>query len=255
MTVNLTVSDLRYTYFPLTEALRDLTFSVDAFPLVILGPNGAGKSTFLRLLTTQLLSRRGSITLDGDSTATRGGRRALRSQIGWLPQTVIPIPGLRAREQVAYSGWLKGMSRGAAWDAAEVALHRVDLQDQEKVGAGRLSGGQLRRLGIAQAIVNAPSTLLLDEPYAGLDPEQRGHVRHLIAELAEDTSVIASTHQTEDLATVYRSVVIIADGTSRFCGSVDEFLAHDHAGVDTAARAENAYRSVLRGSDLSAANP
>jgi len=238
----LVVDDLTLSYGR-RVALDGVSFNCDAFPLAILGPNGAGKSTLLSVLTTRMRAKGGTFSLPGVDQASRS--RDVRARIGWLPQDVLPVPGLRVREQVAFFGWLMGMSQPAAWRASEGALDAVGLLDRARQSAARLSGGQRRRLGIAQSIVHAPGVLFMDEPTAGLDPDQRAGLRELITDLAQDVPTVITTHQVDDLHDVFRSVVVIADGRVVFSGTVDHFL--DLAPTDAPAgrRAEAAYRQVL----------
>ncbi|WP_327676126.1 ATP-binding cassette domain-containing protein [Kitasatospora sp. NBC_00458] len=199
---------------------------------VLLGPNGAGKSTLLALAASQLDPDRGSVTWHGVNPASGGGdRAAYRRAVAWLPQQVTPVPGLNVREQVAYCGWLKGMSRAAAWQASAGALARVGLDRLADRAGHQLSGGQLRRLGIAGCLAHHSELILMDEPTAGLDPAQRTVFRSLVEELTEDVSVVVSTHQTEDLAGTYRHVVVLDAGRVRFQGSTADF----HALADGAA--------------------
>lgn len=162
-----------------------------------------------------------------------------------MPQHTRPVPGLTAREQVAYAGWLKGMSRQDAWQRAATVLARVGLHRLEDTTAATLSGGQLRRVGIAQALIHAASILLLDEPTAGLDPAQRAQFREIIGNLPSTTPVLVSTHQVDDLNEIFETVVVMEEGMVRFIGTVAEFVAHAHPGSERAA--ESAYASLVYG--------
>ncbi len=142
-----------------------------------------------------------------------------------MPQQIRPIPGFTVREQIAYAGWLKGMSKGGSWDDAPRAIERVQLGGKINELASTLSGGQLRRLGVAQTIIHDSRLILMDEPTAGLDPAQRATFRKLVKEIATTTNVIVSTHQTEDLADLYEWVVVLDEGAVQFTGSVAEFMA------------------------------
>ncbi|MFF0295868.1 ATP-binding cassette domain-containing protein [Kitasatospora sp. NPDC004614] len=218
-----------------------LSISFEPGATVLLGPNGAGKSTLLGIAATALKPKAGEVRL-GDSTTSV---RAYRRKVGWLPQQVRPVAGLKVREQVAYGGWLKGMSRAAAWDASAAALAKVRLTQLADRRSTELSGGQLRRLGIAQALVHDAEVVLLDEPTAGLDPAQRAAFRRLLAELQDTVSFIVSTHQTEDLAASYRSVVVLDQGQVRYQGSIGEFLDRAPAAVSEERRAEAAYARLV----------
>ncbi len=205
--------------------LRDFDLRFPAGCTVLLGPNGAGKTTLLSLAASLLWPQRGKVTLERLTTAHRHDLRTYRRKVGLLPQFIQAVPGLRVREQVAYAGWLKGQNRRDAWDSASDALARVQMSDLAQRPASKLSGGQLRRMGIAQALVHDAEVLLLDEPTAGLDPTQRGRVRRLIGELSETTAVVVSTHQTDDISRTYDSVIVLDDGQVRFHGGVQELTA------------------------------
>lgn len=228
-------------------ALQHISLMLGDFPLAVLGPNGAGKSTLLSLIAGLARPTTGIVALtEYDRRSTRGSSSArLRKHTGWLPQDVAPIPGFTCLEQVTYAGWLKGMRVKAARRAATEALERLHLETLARRRVQELSGGQRRRLGIAQALAHGPDYLVLDEPHAGLDPEQRSNVRAALDELAETTRVIVSTHQTEDLATTYRGVLVIADGRVLMHGSISDF--YGSTGVDRAQPlgAETAYRRLL----------
>lgn len=191
---------------------------------VLLGPNGAGKSTLLGLIADTLRPQAGTIRVVGlGSPSDHGNRRRYRRGVVWLPQRSGAFPGLTAREHVAYCGWLKGLSRSDAWDGSAAALTAVDLAARADVRAATLSGGQIRRLGVAGALVSGAQWILLDEPTAGLDPAQRARFAQVIQDLPSEVSVIVSTHQTEDVAATYDHVTVLVDGHVPFSGSVDAF--------------------------------
>ncbi|MFD5084553.1 ATP-binding cassette domain-containing protein [Kitasatospora sp. NPDC058406] len=217
---------IEFQYNRKATLFAGLDLRIENRATVLLGPNGAGKSTLMSLAASHLSPHRGSVTWHGVNPATGGGdRAAYRRAVAWLPQQVTPVPGLSVREQVAYCGWLKGMSRTAAWQASAGALARVGLDRLADRAGHQLSGGQLRRLGIAGCLAHHSELILMDEPTAGLDPTQRAVFRSLVEELTEDVSVVVSTHQTEDLAETYRHVVVLDRGRIRFQGGTGEFHA------------------------------
>ncbi|QIB44953.1 ATP-binding cassette domain-containing protein [Streptomyces aureoverticillatus] len=245
--MTLEISRCTFAYRRGGTVLNRLSLTFDSGCTVLLGPNGAGKSTLLGIAATALAPQKGQVSLGGLTPDSSAHAKAYRRRVGWLPQQVRPVAGLKLREQVAYAGWLKGMSRRAAWDAAGPALDRVGLGELSGRTGRQLSGGQLRRLGIAQTLVHQAEVVLLDEPTAGLDPHQRGVFRDLIGDLAHETSFVVSTHQTEDLAEIFDSVVVLDRGNVRFQGSVPEFLGTAPADAAPGRLAEAAYAGFVRG--------
>jgi ABC-2 type transport system ATP-binding protein len=188
---------------------------------LLLGPNGAGKSTLLKLLCGFERPNGGRISYDGES-----GRRVLYTNVGWMPQRVDAARGLTALEQVEYAAWVAGASRKAARELADSALSDVDLPDKAGVPASHLSGGQLRRLGLAQALVRRAPVLLLDEPTSGLDPAQTINFRRLLSRLKCPGGIVISTHQVSDLAADVDRVAVLAKGRIAFDGTVEAFKQH-----------------------------
>ncbi len=219
------------------------SWSLPAGATVVLGPNGAGKTTLLSLGATALRPTAGSVRFGGRDIRRRRDVVAIRRAIGWMPQQVRAIPGLTARDQVAYAGWLKGMSRSEAWRDASGALARVGMQAEADRRTAQLSGGQQRRVGLAQLLVHRAELLLLDEPTAGLDPGQRARFRETVRQLASDVPVLVSTHQVDDLTELFDTVVVLDHGVIRFEGDVAAFMAL--APGDTGFRAEAAYASLI----------
>jgi len=168
----------------------------------------------------------------------------MRRLIGWMPQSVQAIPGFTSQEQVAYAGWLKGMSRSKAWHHASVALDRVGLRSESGRLTSELSGGQRHRVGLAQLLVHDSEVLLLDEPTAGLDPTQRARFRELVREIGGSRPVVASTHQVDDLDDLFETVVVLEGGGIVFQGTVPEFLRL--AAPNAPFAAESAYSALVR---------
>jgi len=191
----------------------------------LLGPNGAGKTTLIRTLATVLRPTEGALELLGDSVAGMGEHRALRRRIGYLPQEFGYYKRFTVREFVEYMAWLKEVPKADIPAAVQRAVERVGLADRADERMKALSGGMVRRAGIAQAIVNDPSILLLDEPTAGLDPAQRLRFRELLQELGQDSCVVVSTHLVEDVAAACTDVVLLADGQLVFQGTPGELAA------------------------------
>lgn len=225
------------------RALHSIDLELGAGTTLLLGPNGAGKSTLLEILASVRRPSSGTVVVDGVGEPGPGGAalRRYRSAVAWLPQAVTPYPGVRVREHVALSGWLKGMTRSAAWDASLSALRRVALEDRADDAVKTLSGGQTRRLGIAGALVHDARVILLDEPTANLDPAQRRRFRSILQPLAADRTVVVSSHDTEGALTAFGSVVVLVAGRVRFAGPIGDFVRAVDAGTDDAEPVELAY--------------
>lgn len=222
----------------------DLTLDVGVHGL--LGPNGAGKTTLMRALATVLRPASGSLFLLGQGVTGRYDLRGLRRQIGYLPQEFGFYPRFTVREFVEYLAWLKEMPNTEVAGAVQRAIERVGLADRADDKMKTLSGGMLRRAGVAQAIVNDPRILLLDEPTVGLDPDQRLQLRALLRELAADTCVLVSTHLVEDVAAACTDVMLIDVGRVAFRGKPADLAAAGGQSHDGDSPAERGYSELLR---------
>ncbi|WP_434599834.1 ABC transporter ATP-binding protein [Streptomyces sp. A5-4] len=191
----------------------------------LLGPNGAGKTTLIRALATVLRPTEGVLELLGEPASGSGEHRALRRRIGYLPQEFGYYKRFTVREFVEYMAWLKEIPKADIPAAVQRAVERVGLADRADERMKALSGGMVRRVGIAQAIVNDPSILLLDEPTVGLDPAQRLRFRGLLQQLGTDTCVVVSAHLVEDVAAACTDVVLLSEGRLVFQGTPDELAA------------------------------
>ncbi|MFD0266322.1 ATP-binding cassette domain-containing protein [Streptomyces sp. NPDC127106] len=243
----LVLDGISFRYGRQDPVFTDFGLVLDAPATVLLGPNGAGKSTLLGLAASQLRPRSGTVAL-GRTRAERRSLAAYRRKVAWIPQQITPVPGLTVREQVAYAGWLKGLKRSEAWEASAAAIDRVGLGSLADRKSHRVSGGQLRRIGIAGALGHRSELILMDEPTAGLDPTQRQMFRELVAELSATVRIVVSTHQTEDLADLYQQVVVLDRGAVRFQGAPQEFHAlapAPAAGGGARERAEAAYARLV----------
>ncbi|WP_050503052.1 ABC transporter ATP-binding protein [Streptomyces monomycini] len=200
----------------------------------LLGPNGAGKTSLIRVLATVSRPAAGRVTLLGHECTVHPELTAARRRIGYLPQDFGYYPGFTVRDFVAYVAWLKQVPGDAAGAAVERAVARVGLTDRIDAKLKTLSGGTVRRAGLAQAIVNDPDVLLLDEPTAGLDPEQRVAFRELVRELGEEATVLVSTHLVEDVAVACTGVTLLEGGRVVYRGTPESLAAE----AETEAEAE-----------------
>jgi len=206
--------------FGRTRALRGMSFETGTGITGLLGPNGAGKTTLLRMLATVLAPDRGELRVLGRDPTDVEQRLAIRRRLGYMPQE----PGFHRHfttfEFVDYLAILKEMTdRRARHDEVRCVLQTVGLGDVPRKKIKALSGGMRRRVALAQALLGEPKLLVLDEPTAGLDPEQRLRFREIISAIAERQTVILSTHQTEDVAALCERVVVIAEGEVLFDGT------------------------------------
>jgi ABC-type multidrug transport system ATPase subunit len=191
----------------------------------LLGPNGAGKTTLVRALATVVRPAHGTLSLLGRAVNGRVDLRDLRRRIGYLPQEFGFYKKFTVREFVEYLAWLKEMPGRDIPGAVQRAIDKVRLTDRADHRMKTLSGGMVRRAGIAQAIVNDPEILLLDEPTAGLDPDQRMEFRALLRELSTDVCVLVSTHLVEDVMAACTDVTLIDEGRLVFEGLPADLIA------------------------------
>jgi ABC-2 type transport system ATP-binding protein len=210
------------SYGPVT-ALKDVDLELSHGITGLLGPNGAGKTTLMRIVATLLRPSRGTVRVEGLDPTNQRDRIALRRRLGYLPQDLGLYPRFTVFEFVDYLAILKELDdRGDRHRRVRSALAAVGLEDAARRKIKTLSGGMARRVGIAQALVADPDLLVLDEPTAGLDPQQRARFRELLASLGEGRQVILSTHLVEDVAAICTSVVVLWNGRVAFHGSPQE---------------------------------
>ncbi len=210
-----------------TLALDSVDLVLGAGVTGLLGPNGAGKTTLIRLLTTASTPTAGSITVLGHpATGSDADRTEVRRHLGYLPQEVGFPRGFTAAAFVDYIAVLKEWTDpGARRAEVRRVLDLVGLGERSTSRIRTLSGGQRRRLALAQAFLGDPPLLVLDEPTTGLDPEQRVSLRTLLSERGQHGAVLLATHQTEDVAALCERVVVLAAGRVRFDGPVAAFIA------------------------------
>ncbi len=208
-----------------TRALNGVTFDAGAGITGLLGPNGAGKTTLLRMLATVLAPDAGDLRLLGWDPGKADERVSIRRRLGYMPQEPGFHRSFTAFEFVDYVAILKEMTdTRARHDEVRRVLTLVGLESRSGTKIKALSGGMRRRVALAQALLGDPDLLVLDEPTAGLDPEQRLRFREIVSERAEDRTVVLSTHQTEDVAALCPRVVVMLDGRALFDGTPAELI-------------------------------
>lgn len=233
-------------------ALRNVSVSFDGERTAILGPNGAGKTTLLRVISTALKPQHGEVRLFGESIRARRGQRPARSRLGYAAQAFTWPGRVTVQEFVAYFAWLRGIRRAHRRSAVDAALSRCDLHGISHKRLSALSGGMMRRVSIAQAIVHDPELLILDEPTAGLDPQQRLEIRNYVRSAADGRTVLVSTHLLEDAAHTCDRIVVVNHGACVFDGTANELAARAAPDLPGDTALERGFSAVLIGSEVTA---
>jgi ABC-2 type transport system ATP-binding protein len=214
------ISQLTKTYPGGIQALRGVNLEIGAGPFGLLGSNGAGKTTLLRILATLLKPSQGRVTVDGFDVSDRRQKWAVKQILGYLPEETSFYPSLSVSEYLDYIATLKNLhDPQKRAGAVEQVVEQAGLKSVTRQRIGTLSGGMKRRVGIAQALLGDPKLLIVDEPTAGLDPEERVRFRNLLARLSADCLVILSTHIVEDIAATCQDMAVLHQGQVRFHGS------------------------------------
>ncbi len=221
--MQLNVENLSKSYRGSVHALRGVQLSLSPGVLGLLGPNGAGKSTLMRILATITLPSSGRVTWNGADIASTPD--SLRNVLGYLPQDFGVYPNLSAIEFLEYLAAVKGIPAEPARKRIAELLELVNLKDAARRPLGGYSGGMRQRVGIAQALLNDPQLLIVDEPTAGLDPEERVRFRSLLSELSGERIVILSTHIVSDVEAVATSIAILSHGQLLAQGAPEALLA------------------------------
>jgi len=207
------------------HALNGIDLQIGSGMFGLLGPNGAGKTTFMRILAGIVNRSTGSVRIAGHDVATESGKQAIKTILGYLPQELGLYKELSAAQFVDYMAILKGLDDPRARkQRVEKVLEMVGLGENAGRKIKGFSGGMKRRVGIAQALVNDPKLLIVDEPTAGLDPEERIRFRNLLVNLAADRTVLLSTHIVEDVGQTCRDLAVIARGKVLFRGSPAQMI-------------------------------
>lgn len=219
-------------YYGNKQALSNISLTVEQGMFGLLGRNGAGKTTLMKILTTLLQKKNGNITICGIPIENS---KEIRKIVGYLPQDFSMYPTMSVFEVMNYLGILSGIGAKERKDRIAFLLKKVNLSDHKDKKVKALSGGMKRRLGIAQALLNNPKVLIVDEPTVGLDPEERIRFRNLLCDVASERIVILSTHIAGDIEATCEKIAILNEGSILYYGTVSGLLETAKGNVFTKA--------------------
>lgn len=215
------IKELNKFYGKKKQALSNVNLTIEQGMFGLLGRNGAGKTTLMKTLATLLQKQSGSISVCGIPIENA---REIRKITGYLPQDFSMYPNMSVVEAMDYLGVLSGIGTKERKERTQLLLEKVNLLEHKNKKVKSLSGGMKRRLGIAQALLNNPKVLIVDEPTAGLDPEERIRFRNLLCDVAEERIVILSTHIVGDIESTCENLAILNEGSILYCGTVSDLL-------------------------------
>lgn len=219
----LEITDLTKRYKKKADpALQDFTYSFGNGVYGLLGPNGAGKSTLMNLIVGNLMPDTGKILYEGKEIQDLGS--AYRGIIGYMPQQQQLYDGFSIRRFLFYFAALKGLGKKEAAERIARLLHVVGLEGSANKKLGALSGGMKQRVLIAQALLNDPKIVILDEPTAGLDPKERMNIRNFVHSIAQDKTIILATHVISDIELIAKEMIFLKEGRQILCGSSQEVI-------------------------------
>lgn len=230
MNLKIEIKDLD-KYYGKKQALNHVNLTIHQGMFGLLGRNGAGKTTMMKTLATLLKKQSGSITICGVPVEEAA---SVRKMVGYLPQDFSMYPNMTVYEAMDYLGVLSDMSKEQRKKRIPLLLEKVNLLEDKNKKVKALSGGMRRRLGIAQAILHEPKVLIVDEPTAGLDPEERVRFRNLLCEIAEKRIVILSTHIVGDIEATCENIAVMDQGKILFQGTVEDLTDMAEGKVYTA---------------------
>ncbi|AEE91073.1 Sulfate-transporting ATPase [Tepidanaerobacter acetatoxydans Re1] len=215
--------ELTKKYNRKVTALNHVSLSIDTGVFGLLGKNGSGKTTLMRILTTLLTPTDGKVSILG-MDAVKANQEEIKRNIGYLPQEFGFYKDFTVYEIMQYMCFLRGTEKAMQKALIHDALEQVNLLDHSKKKYKQLSGGMKRRVGLAQAIMHSPPILIVDEPTAGVDPEERINIRKLLSTYAENHAVLFSTHIVEDIEYTCNKLAVLDGGNLLFTGALDELL-------------------------------
>nr|WP_066719241.1 ABC transporter ATP-binding protein [Clostridium sp. Marseille-P299] len=218
-------------YYGKNHALKDINLTIEKGMFGLLGRNGAGKTTLMKVLATLLTPNSGEITVCDIPIEMASN---IRSITGYLPQDFSMYGNMKVYEAMDYIGVLSGLKKQERKNKIPMLLEQVNLQNNANTKVKAMSGGMRRRLGIAQAILHDPKVLIVDEPTAGLDPEERVRFRNLLCEIAEERIVILSTHIVGDIEATCENIAVMDEGNIIYQGTVASLLELSNGKIFTA---------------------
>lgn len=218
-------------YYGKNHALKDINLTIEKGMFGLLGRNGAGKTTLMKVLATLLTPNSGEITICDIPIEMASN---VRSITGYLPQDFSMYGNMKVYEAMDYIGVLSGLKKQERKNKIPMLLEQVNLQNNSNTKVKAMSGGMRRRLGIAQAILHDPKVLIVDEPTAGLDPEERVRFRNLLCEIAEERIVILSTHIVGDIEATCENIAVLDEGKIIYQGTVASLLELSNGKIFTA---------------------
>ena len=219
----LDITDLTKQYIQKAPpALQQFSYSFADGVYGLLGPNGAGKSTLINLIVGNLSPDKGEILYEGKRIQELGS--SYRSIIGYMPQQQQLYEGFTIKRFLFYFAALKGLDKAEAGERIRSLLEVVGLTDAAGKRLGSLSGGMKQRVLIAQALLNDPKILILDEPTAGLDPKERMNIRNFIYSIAQDKTILLATHVISDIELIARELIFLREGKQLLCGTPDQVI-------------------------------
>lgn len=233
-----------YKSYKKKEALKKINFTLKKGAYGLLGENGAGKSTLMRILATVDFPTKGQVLYDGKDILALD--ESYRNLIGYMPQDYSVYAGFTAKDFLEYIGALKGISKEGLKVKIPEVLEFVNLTDAANKKVRTFSGGMKRRIGIAQAIINDPKILILDEPTAGLDPKERIRFSNIISDMSKEKIVLLSTHIVSDIEAIANKLIVIKNGEILKTGKIDELIENVQNKVWEATIEQNTFHQLRK---------
>ena len=242
--MNIKINQLSKIYPNGNRALSDVNIEIENGMFGLLGPNGAGKSSLMRILVTLMKPSKGKVSVNGYDLVKN--RKEIRKMLGYLPQDFRFFSKLKTYEFLDYAARLAGMKSPAERaNACDKMLEEVGLFEARDRQANKLSGGMKRRLGIAQALINSPQIIVVDEPTTGLDPEERIRFRNLLSTVStNDVIIILSTHIVGDISSTCENMALLNRGELAYSGSPDDLVAQAEGKVWLIKATESEYMEI-----------